>query len=291
MCDNPPAMISRRAALRGGAALALAAAPAVGVAQAATAATDPFSVLVFSRTTAYRHASIPDGIRAIGELGKEHGFKVTATEDPDIFNDEDLGRFAVVTFLSTTGTVLETAGQRSALERFVGAGGGYVGIHSASDTEYDWPFYGRLAGAYFKCHPVQQVAFFDNEAPDHPATAHLDARFPTFDEFYSFRTNPRPDVRVLLTIDESTYSPDPNTTNLPADDSGTINPDFFPGETGYMSGERGVPGDHPMSWTHRNLGGVAFYTALGHESYLYDEPWYRQHILGGILSAAGRVPS
>jgi type 1 glutamine amidotransferase len=152
-------------------------------------------------------------------------------------------------------------------------GGGYVGIHSAADTEHEWRFYDRLVGALFRSHPLQQLAWFDNEAPDHPATAHLDGRFLAFDEFYSFKRNPRPNVRVLLTIDEDTYFPDPNTSDLPGND---------PPATGYM-------GDHPMSWCHRNVGGRAFYTALGHEPYLYASGWYRRHILGGIQTAAGRV--
>lgn len=292
MCDEPgcrrqasprEASLSRRTALRG-AALALGAIPLL----ATPALADPraFRVLVFSRTTGFRHASIPDGIRAIRELGEQHGFDVDATEDPAWFTHDRLHRYAAVIFLSTTGTVLDTRTQRSALESYIRAGGGYVGIHSAADTEYEWPFYGRLVGAYFNCHPVQQAAFFDNEGPEHPATAHLAERFTVVDEFYSFRTNPRPDVDVLLTIDESTYLPDPNTTNLPLNADGEYNETWFPGETGYMSGERGVPGDHPMSWTHRNLGGTSFYTALGHENYLYDQEWFQQHLLGGILSAA-----
>jgi type 1 glutamine amidotransferase len=180
------------------------------------------------------------------------------------------------------GAVLDTDEQRWALERYIRSGGGYVGIHAAADTEYEWPFYGRLVGAYFHSHPIQQFAEFDNEAQDHPATAHLNDRFSVFDEFYSFQGNPRDDVRVLLTIDEDTYLPDPNTTNIPLNGDGTINEEFIPGESGYM-------GDHPMSWCHDALGGTAFYTALGHESHLYDQDWYRRHLLGGILVATRQM--
>lgn len=279
MCDDKPA-VSRRTALRSGAAMALAASPFLAAAPALAAPRRAsFKVLVFSRTTGFRHLSIPDGIRAIGELGQEHGFAVDATEDPTWFTRDRLDQYAAVIFLSTTGTVLDTPGQRRAFERYISSGGGYVGIHSAADTEYDWPFYGELVGAYFLCHPLQQLAFFDNDAPDHPATAHLDQRFPAFDEFYSFASNPRPDVRVLLTIDEATYQPNPNTSNIPLGADGTYNPDWYPGEDGYM-------GDHPMSWTHDKFRGRAFYTALGHESYLYGQDWYRRHLLGGILTAA-----
>ena len=167
--------------------------------------------------------------------------------------------------------MLETEG-KDALQKYVRAGGGFVGIHSAADTEHEWPYYGRLVGAFFRNHPLEQFGTIVNEDPSNPATAHLPERFTVFDEFYSFEENPRPDVQVLLSIDESTYLADPNTSYLTG---GTPT-------TGYM-------GDHPMSWCHDNLGGRVFYTALGHEGYLYDLPWYREHILQGILLAAGRV--
>lgn len=275
-----PRALTRRGVLSGGAALA-ASLPLLGMTPTAAATGDkPFSVLVFSRTTGFRHLSIECGVTAMKEIGREHGFGVEATEDPTVFTTENLRRFGAVVFLNTTGTVLDTVEQRRAFEQYVRAGGGYVGIHSASDTEYDWPFYGDLVGAYFKCHPVQQLGSFDNEAPDHPATAHLADRFSVFDEFYSFRSNPRDDVRVLLSIDESTYLADPNTTHLPSED----NPlgGLTGGETGYM-------GDHPMSWVHNRLGGTAFYTALGHEHYLYGLDWFRQHLLGGVLVATRQM--
>ncbi|MDV6011313.1 ThuA domain-containing protein [Haloechinothrix sp. LS1_15] len=288
MRDSDSVQRGRRAVLRGCGAFALAL-PLLAVSGGTAAGAvrgrgARFRVLVFSRTTGFRHASIPDGIAAIEELGAEHGFGVDATEDPEVFSQRQLRDYAAVIFLNTTGTVLDTEGQRGALESYIRAGGGYVGVHSASDTEYEWPFYERLVGAYFHTHPVQQFARFDNEVPDHPATGHLPERFTVFDEFYSFRHNPRPDVRVLLTIDERTYLPFPNTSHLPFDADGEFNEDFLPGESGYM-------GDHPMSWCHTNLGGPAFYTALGHEKYLYRKEWFRGHLLGGILVAASQVPA
>lgn len=245
-----------------------------------------FRVLVFSRTTVFRHSSIPAGIACITELGREHGFAVDATEDPAVFNQSTLDSYATVVFLNTTGTVLDTAAQRDALERFVRRGGGFVGVHAAADTEYDWPFYDQLVGTHFLCHPAfgAQPGTLVTEDHQHPASAHLADRFSINEEFYSFRRNPRPDVHVLLTVDEHTYLPDPNTSNSPINADGTYNPHWLPGVTGYMSGKRGVPGDHPMSWTHRNLGGAVFYTALGHQEGLYDKDWYRRHLLGGILS-------
>ena len=103
-------------------------------------------ILVFSRTTGFRHASIPDGIAAIRTLGAARGFVVEATEDPAQFRDENLKRFNAVVFMSTTGDVLDST-QQAAFQRYIRGGGGYVGVHSATDTEYDWPWYGQLVGA------------------------------------------------------------------------------------------------------------------------------------------------
>jgi uncharacterized protein len=238
--------------------------------------TGPFKVLIYSRTAGFRHASIEPGILAIGQLGAEHGFEVDATEDPEAFTPENLAQYRVLIWLNTTLTVLDTEEQRQALVNFMHNGGGYVGIHSAADTEHDWPYYGELVGAQFRTHPVQQLGSFVIEAPDHPSVAHLDNPWMIFDEFYSFKTNPRGQVRVLMSIDESSYLPDPNTSCLP--DSPT-----FP------EGYSGVMGDHPMSWCHDKFKGRAWYTALGHEIYLYAHEPFLQHILNGILTVARRV--
>ncbi len=237
----------------------------------------PFRVLVYSRTTGFRHYSIEAGKLMIEQLGRDNGFAVETTEDPKAFTPDNLARFAAVVFLSTTGDVLD-ASQQDAFERYVRRGGGWVGIHSAADTEYDWPFYGELlAGAWFKNHPLEQSGTIVNEAPDEPSAAHLPERWDLpLEEFYAFRANPRGRARVLLSIDESTYEQDPNTSNLP--DSPT-----FPG------GETGTMGDHPMSWCHDVGHGRAWYTALGHEAYLYELDDFRRHVLGGILTAARRV--
>lgn len=236
----------------------------------------PFKVMVYSRTAGFRHASIEPGIAAIRQLGADHGFTVDATEDPTQFTSANLAQYDVVLFLNTTLDVLDTDAQQQALVDFVAAGGGYVGIHSAADTEHEWPWYGELVGAQFRTHPVQQAGTFVIEASDHPSVAHLPNPWTIFDEFYSFKWNPRGQVRVLMTIDESSYDANPNTSCLP--DSPT-----FP------QGYNGEMGDHPMSWCHTRLGGTAWYTALGHEIYLYEEPDFLQHILNGILTAAQRV--
>jgi uncharacterized protein len=246
-------------------------------AAAAAEGDDGFAVLVYTRTTDFRHISIPDAIAAVEELGEEHGFEVEATEDPDAFTDENLARFDLVMFLLTTGDVVEAEGEE-AFERYVRGGGGWMGVHSAADTEYDWEFYGELlAGAYFHSHPVQQPGRVVVEDTEHRATAHLGEEWLIpFEEYYSFVANPRDEVRVLLSIDEDSYAQDPNTTHIPR------RPEMPEGESGVM-------GDHPMAWCHEIDEGHAFYTAFGHEGYLYRTDEFREHLLGGILTAAGQV--
>ncbi|GAB4450180.1 MAG: hypothetical protein OHK0015_55450 [Chloroflexi bacterium OHK40] len=215
-----------------------------------------FNVLVFTRTTGFRHSSIGAGVTALRELGAEHGFGVTHTEDPQVFSDEGLGAYQAVVFLNTTGDVLN-AEQQAAFERYIGAGGGFVGVHSASDTEYDWPWYGGLVGAYFASHPAIQQAELQVVRGDHPSTVGLPARWTRTDEWYNFRAPPGDEVQVLLTIDEASYS------------GGTMG------------------ASHPMSWYHLYAGGRAWYTALGHTEASYAEPLFRAHLLGGVQWAAG----
>lgn len=222
---------------------------------------ETFSALVFSKTAGFRHGdSIEAGIAAIQALGAEHDFEVTATEDAAVFNDQDLARYAVVIWLSTTGDVLND-GQQAAFERYIRAGGGYAGIHAASDTEYDWPWYGGLVGAYFASHPAPQLATVKVEDPAHPSTAGLPVEWEIHDEWYDFRTNPRGNVHVLASLDETTYS------------GGQMGP------------------EHPISWCHDYDGGRSWYTGMGHGAATFSDPQFLQHLLGGIQSAAGAVPA
>lgn len=244
-----------------------------------------FRLLVYSQTEGFRHNSIETGVETVTQLGAMNGFTVDHSEDPAVFSDGNLARYAAVLWLNTTGNLLDDE-QRRAFEDFVADGGGYAGVHSAADSNFDWPFYEELVGAYFHSHPVFPV-FADEgpgvqdgelrvEAPEHPTTAHLPDPWVISDEFYSFRRNPRGIVRVLLNIDEDSYDQDPNTTNISADQ-------------GFIIGETGTMNDHPMSWCHDNLGGRAWYTALGHSIGLYDDSEFRRHLLNGILVAARRV--
>lgn len=220
------------------------------------------NVLVFSRTVGYRHESIGPGIEAIRQLGMANAFAVTATEDPAEFNDARLAEFEVVVFLSTTMDVLDEA-QQGAFERYIQSGGGWVGVHAATDTEYGWPWYGQLIGgnAWFKSHPAIQTVTLNVETPDHASTAHLPATFQLQDEWYNFQANPRASVNVLLTLDETSYAPGVD-----------------------------AMGDHPIAWFHEFDGGRAWYTALGHRQELYADAVFTQHLLGGIRWAAGVVP-
>ena len=223
---------------------------------AAETAAPRFTVLVFSKTTGFRHESIPQGIAAIRALGIEHGFAVESTEDAARFSDALLRQYKVIVFLSTTGDILDPD-QKTALERYIRSGGGFVGVHSASDTEYQWPWYGRLVGAYFASHPQIQRATIRIEDLGHASTEGLPATWERTDEWYNFRSNPRGTVHVLATLDEATYS----------------------------GGKMGA--DHPIAWCQEIDGGRSWYTAMGHTTESYAEPLFRLHLLGGIKSAAG----
>jgi cytochrome c len=216
-------------------------------------------VLVFSKTAGYRHASIPDGIAALQKLATQRGWTLAATEDATQVQDSTLSALDVLVFLSTTGDVLDTD-QQSALMRYVQSGKGWVGIHSASDTEHDWAWYGGLVGAYFLSHPDVQQASIRVEDATHPATRSLPNPWVRTDEWYSFTSNPRGRVNVLLSLDESSYSP----------------------------GDSGMGGDHPIAWYQTYEGGRSFYTALGHTSESYSEPLFLAHLAAAIEWAGGR---
>lgn len=213
-------------------------------------------VLVFSRTDGYRHQSIPAGVAAVGALAADLGCAVDATEDSGVFRAAGLEPYAAVVFLSTSGEVFDDEG-KAAFEGYVRDGGGFVGVHAASTTAYEWPFYQRLVGAGFDRHPPVQRATMRVTDRKHPATADLGDHWTWVDEWYDFRTDPTPDVRVLLTVDESTYA------------------------------GGGMGADHPIAWCHETFGGPAFYTALGHPPEAYAEPAFRSHLAGGLRYALG----
>jgi type 1 glutamine amidotransferase len=218
----------------------------------------PFTVLLYSRTAGYRHASIATAISMFTAFQTAGDYTAVSTEDPTQFTAENLARFQVVVFLLTTGDVLN-ADQQAAFEAWIAAGGNYVGVHSASDTEHDWPFYGALVGAYFVSHPAIQQASVDIEAIDNPVVAGLPSPWVRTDEWYNFDVNPRPNVTVLATVAESTYT------------GGTMG------------------ADHPIMWQHATGGGGrAFYTAMGHTDDSYRDPLFQRMLVSGLRWAAGR---
>lgn len=233
---------------------------ALWVLTCAPAFSEDFRVLVFTKTSGFRHDSIPRGIALVQALGAAHGFSVDASEDASRFTRKGLGAYRVVIFLNTTGEVLNNR-QQAAFEAYIRGGGGWVGVHSAADTEYAWPFYGTLlgGGAWFMSHPSIQAASLRVERGTHPSTRHYPPNFSFTDEWYNFRANPRGKVQVLLAIDETSYDPGSD-----------------------------AMGDHPIAWFHFLGRGRAWYTNLGHRSETYSDPSYAQHLLGGILWAGYR---
>src|SRR5690606_27693934 len=209
---------------------------------------EEFRVLVFSYTTGFRHKSVPAGIAAVEKLGRENGFGVDKTEDPKAFTEENLAKYAAVVFMNTNGTLFDE-GQRAALTAYIRAGGGYVGVHSASATEYDWDWYRELVGAHFDKHPKVQPAVVQVENREHVSTRHLPERWEHTDEWYDFRRNPRHATNVLLSLDTET-----------------------------MEGST-MDGDHPLAWYREFDGGRTWYTALGHTNECYEEANFLEHLL------------
>lgn len=215
-----------------------------------------YRILVFAKTVGFHHQSISTGLPALQQLGKENKIAVDTTTESMQFTPANLTRYAAVVFLNTTGDVLNDEQQR-AFEQYIKGGGGYVGIHAATDTEYDWPWYGKLAGGYFANHPEQQDAKLRIVNRNTIATRHLPATWIRKDEWYNFKQL-NPNLNVLIELDESTYK-------------------------GGKNGKH-----HPMAWYHDYEGGRAFYTGLGHVDGSYTDSMFLRHLLGGIQYAMGQ---
>ncbi|MEV5746135.1 ThuA domain-containing protein [Microbispora rosea] len=238
--------------------LTLFSAPVSAEAATTTAAAAPdFKVLVFSKTTGFRHDSIPEGIAAVQKLGQDNNFAVDTTEDSTQFTDTNLAQYQAVIFMSTTGDPLGTQDQKDAFQRYIEKGGGFVGVHAAADSGYNWAWYGKLVGAYFKQHPAIQQATVKVEDPAHPSTKDLPTTWSRTDEWYDYQTNPRGTVHVLTSLDEKSYS------------GGTMG------------------ADHPNTWCQDYDGGRSWYTGLGHQKENYSEANFLKLLLGGIKTAAG----
>jgi cytochrome c len=211
------------------------------------------SVLVFSKTEQFRHQSIEVGIQAIKGLGNKYSFPVDATEDASIFTEKNLKKYNVVVFLNTTGDILNDA-QQLEFNRFIQAGGGFVGIHAATDTEYNWEWYGKLVGAYFNGHPNNpnvREADIQVVQSEHISTKGLPQKWHCIDEWYNFK-NINPNVEILLNLDENSYE-------------------------GGTNGE-----SHPIAWCHEFDGGRSWYTGRGHTNETFEEVSFLEHLWGGI---------
>jgi len=211
-------------------------------------------VLIFTKTTGFRHSSIPKGVRTVQQLLSREGIRSTHSEDVNLFHQDSLQQFDAVIFLSTTGDLFNDK-QKLAFQQFIRSGKGFVGIHAASDTEFNWPWYGRLVGAYFSDHPEVQEAHIEVKDSRHLSTKHLPKVWVHRDEWYNFKDLYKEGLHILLNLDE----------------------------TSYQGGKMGK--FHPVAWCQKFEGGRSFYTALGHTDESFDSELFQKHLLGGIRYA------
>jgi len=234
---------------------------AINSSQSQNKKTTNLNILAFSKTAGYRHGAIPQSLVTLGRLAEQNNWEITATEEPEIFNPDDLKTFDLVMFVHTTKDILESD-QQQALKNYVETGGGLLALHTGADTEYGWPWYVEAVGASFVGHPPSQEGKLIIEDGSHPATAHFpDSTWMITDEWYSFDRNPRENVHVLISIDEDSYDVDDNR---------------------WFEGAQQRMGDHPLVWYKIVGKGKVFQTALGHEPELYRNPLFLKHLEGAI---------
>jgi type 1 glutamine amidotransferase len=216
----------------------------------------PVRVLMLTATAGFRHDSIGAAREAMTQLaGQTRTFTVTATEDLKTITAATLGSTDVLMFALTSGELAFDAAQKDAIAAFVQNGGGFIGVHSATDTLYNWPEYGRIVGAYFKEHPWTQEAAVRIEDAAHPISSGVPASFRLLEEFYTFRQNPRPSVHVLLSLDPASV---------------------------------GAAGDFPLAWTQTVGRGRSYYNALGHFDSTWRDARFQRQLTNAIAWTAGR---
>jgi len=213
-------------------------------------------VLIFTKTKGFRHQSIEKGRAVIASLLLDQNIQIDSTENAEKFTLNNLKKYKALIFLNTTGDLFDD-NQQKALIKYIEQGGGFVGIHASTDAEYEWPWYGKMAGGYFESHPEQQEAVIRVIDKNHASTEMLPDKWTRFDEWYNFK-NVNPDIKVLAKLDETSY------------EGGSMN------------------NDHPIVWYHEFDGGRVFYTGFGHTDETFDEPLFRQHVMGGIKYAMGK---
>ena len=212
---------------------------------------------MLTATAGFRHDAIATAQQVMTSLAASAGdIRVTTTESLASLAAASLADYDVVFFALTSGELPLTAEQRAALVNFVSNGRGFIGVHSAADTLYEWPEYGRLVGAYFKEHPWTQQGTVVIENTTHPAARGIGERYSLMEEFYTFRENPRPRVQVLLRLDAASV---------------------------------GASGDYPLAWAHSVGSGRAYYNALGHFPSTWTDSRFQQQLLGAIRWVAGRA--
>lgn len=222
-------------------------------------AQEDLSVLVITKTNGFRHKSIPKSIEKMNDWAKAEHWSIDFSEDSTTINDMVLDQTDVLVFLNTKGNILGNP-EKEALVRYINKGGGFVGIHLASGTETDWPWYHQMIGAEFKDHPkVQSAKMYVDHTFNHPSVDHFGDTFRIVDEWYNFKESVLPHVNVVLTLDENSY-------------------------TGKKMGE-----DHPIAWYHYYEGGRVFYSGLGHTDEIYDSEDYRKHVVSAINWAGKKI--
>lgn len=215
------------------------------------------SVLYFTYSAGFKHEVIPESEQILSKIGEDSGrFHVTVSHDPAVIDAKQLAKYDAIVFY-TTGELPIDARQKRDLLAFVNGGKGFVGIHSASDTFYQWPEYGRMVGGYFNEHPWNEDVTVKVEDQNHPATRGLGASFVIADEIYQFKDWSRADVHVLLSLD--TASVDLNHPKVHRTD-----------------------GDFALAWTRRQGKGRVFYSALGHKPEVWRDPRFQGFLLGGL---------
>jgi len=230
----------------------------------AASAQKQFKALLVTTTRGWHHESLHAGVLAIQDLGKKNLFDVVLWEDPGGFTDKYLEQFGVVIFLNTTGNIFDSS-QQKVMERFIESGKGYVGIHSASDTEYDWDWYTKLVGRMFHIHPTIQTAKLNVIDTSFPGLQGFSNNKLWTDEWYEFGPEKTSGLNYVLAVDESSYNPKV--------------------DWGRAKGE-GMGKLHPIAWYHTYDGGRAFYTAIGHMPTDFSDPAFLNHLYGGIFWAA-----
>lgn len=223
-----------------------------------------FNVLLFTKTDGFHHKAINEGVTAMRAMAERHHFSMDWHENAGVFNDKNLEKYQAIVFLLTTGDILNDE-QQAAMERFVRAGKGFVGVHSASDTEYEWDWYTKMVGRTFHIHPAIQTAELKVLARNFPGMERMPDRFLWTDEFYEFGAERIKGLNYILSIDEKSFDPAAKWGDVSSKGKGEF---------------------RPMAWYHEYDGGRAFYTALGHVPATYEDTLFLEHVYGGLYWAA-----